>query len=289
MPNPNDPPAGKPLLHSSIVLRVLASIVFIPCFIIITRSGGPYFLALIDIVVFVGMLEFYGMMEIKGIRPYKALGIISGLALTWYMYFAEGLYANFFLTLVLLAIMVLELTRRDARLAVYHISTTIFGVIYVAFLGSHIILLRELPLSTGLPYSEGAHFVYLAFLLTWSSDTGAYLVGTVVGRHQLLPRVSEQKTWEGSIGGVVTAVIAAVIARFTFAEYLSTPMAILIGVAASVVGQFGDLVESMIKRDADIKDTSGAIPGHGGVLDRFDSLLFTAPLIYYFLKFVIFK
>ncbi len=283
------PSTRRSLLESSIVLRVLAGVVFIPCLIVIAQRGGYHFLGLIDMVIFVGMWEFYGMMEGKGIRPYKGIGILCGLALSWYMFFESGLYANMFLTLALMAIMSLELTRRDTRMAVYHVSTTILGVIYVAFLASHIVLLRELPHLVDVPYSLGSSFVFLAFVVTWAGDTGAYFVGTAVGRHPLLSRISEKKTREGAIGGVVFAVLGTVVARYTFAPYLTLWQAIALGVLGSVVGMAGDLVESMLKRDVDVKDTSEAIPGHGGVLDRFDSLLFTAPLIYYILKFVIFK
>jgi phosphatidate cytidylyltransferase len=283
------PTTRRSLLDSSIFLRVLASAAFIPCFIVITQRGGYHFLGLIDMVIFIGMWEFYAMMEGKGIRPYKGIGILCGLALSWYMFFQGGLYANMFLTLALMAIMGLELTRRDARMAVYHVSTTILGVIYVAFLASHIVLLRQLPNLLDVPYSLGSSFVFLAFVVTWSCDTGAYFVGTAVGRHPLLPRISEKKTREGAIGGMVFAVLGTLVARYTFAPYLSVWQAVFLGVVGSAVGMAGDLVESMLKRDVDVKDTSETIPGHGGVLDRFDSLLFTAPLIYYILKFVIFK
>jgi len=279
----------KSLLHSSMALRIVASLVFVPCFIIITRRGGLHFLALINIVIFIGMWEFYAMMRAKGMQPYRGIGIACGLALSWYMFFQGGVYANMFLTLAFLGIMALELTRRDMRLAVYHISTTIFGIVYVAYLASHMVLLRELPHSVGLPYSMGSAFVFLTFVATWSCDTGAYLVGTWIGRHPLLPRVSAAKTREGALGGVVFAIGGALAARYTFAPWLEMWHVVVIGVVASGAGIVGDLVESVIKRDADIKDASGTIPGHGGVLDRFDSLLFTAPLIYYFLKFVIFK
>jgi phosphatidate cytidylyltransferase len=283
------PSTRRSPFDSSIVMRVLASIVFIPCFIVITQRGAYHFLGLIDIVIFIGMWEFYAMMEAKGIRPYKGIGILCGLALSWYMFFQGGLYTNMFLTLALMAIMGLELTRRDAQMAVYHVSTTILGVIYVAFLASHIVLLRELPHLVDVPYNLGSSFVFLAFVVTWASDTGAYFVGTAVGRHPLLPRISEKKTREGAFGGVVFAVLGALVARYTFAPYLSISQAVLLGVLGSTVGMAGDLVESMLKRDVDVKDASETIPGHGGVLDRFDSLLFTAPLIYYILKFVIFK
>ncbi len=289
MANENKTPGKKSILQSSIVLRVLASVVFIPCFIIITLRGGYHFLALMDIVIFVGMLEFYGMMEAKGIKPYKAIGIISGVALSWYVYFQNGVYANLFLTLGLLAIMMLELTRRDGRNAIYHISTTMLGVFYVAFLASHLILLRELPLSVGLDYSKGSSFVFLAFMITWACDTGAYAVGTLIGKHPLLPRVSEKKTIEGSIGGLLFAVGGALLGRAWFADYLGLQQAIILALGCGVICQIGDLVESMIKRDADVKDTSGLIPGHGGVLDRFDGLFFTAPLLYYYLRFIVFQ
>jgi phosphatidate cytidylyltransferase len=287
MANENKTPVKKSFLHSSIVLRLLASVVFIPCFIIITLRGGFHFLALVDIVIFVGMLEFYGMMEAKGIKPYKAIGIICGIALSWYVYFQNGVYSNLFLTLALLSIMTLELTRRDGLNAIYHISTTMLGVFYIAFLASHLVLLRELPLSVGLDYSIGSSFVFLAFMITWACDTGAYIVGTLIGKHSLLPRVSEKKTIEGSLGGLVFAIGGALLGRAWFADFLGLQQAVILALAAGVICQIGDLVESMIKRDADVKDTSGLIPGHGGVLDRFDGLFFTAPLLFYYLKFVV--
>jgi phosphatidate cytidylyltransferase len=282
-------PVRRTLFNTSTAWRVLASLVFIPCFIIITWRGGYHFLALVDIVIFIGLWEFYGMMAAKGILPYRTIGILSGLVLSWYVYFHNGVYANLFLTLGLLAIMTLELTRRDGKNAIYHVSTTILGVFYVAYLASHLVLLRELPLTAGLDYAAGSSFVFLAFVVTWACDTGGYFVGMLIGRHPLLPRVSAKKTVEGSIGGLVFAVAGAAVAKYTFAGYLSLSQAVILGAAAGVIGQGGDLFESLIKRDADVKDTSGLIPGHGGVLDRFDGLLFTAPLLYYYLKFIVFK
>lgn len=277
----------KSILSSSTALRVLAACVFLPCFIIIAMRGGYYFLALVDIIIFVGLLEFFGMMSAKGLRPYRAVGIVCGLALSWAMYFHSGLYANLFLIVTMLAIMTLELTRRDGKNAIYHVAATMLGVMYVAYLGSHLVLLRELPLATGRDYVDGSSFVFLVFVVTWAGDTGAYIVGSTLGRHPLLPRVSAKKTIEGSVGGLVFAVGGAVAAAFTFAGYLDVAHAVVLGVAAGVVGQLGDLFESLLKRDADVKDTSEIIPGHGGALDRFDGLLFTAPLLYYYLKYVV--
>jgi len=275
--------------RSTTFLRVLSGAFFIPAFVLVTRAGGFWFLGFVDLVIVLGMLEFYGMMRKKGIQPYRGIGILCGLTLSTYVFFRSGLYANFFLTFVVIALMGLELTRRDGRAAVYHVSTTVFGVIYVAFLASHMVLLRELPRLVDLPYAQGASFVFLAFALTWASDTGAFAVGSLIGRTRLLPRVSEKKTWEGAFGGVAFAGLAGWVASHTFAPYLDTPRAIAAGGLVSLVGLLGDLFESMLKRDAEVKDSGHIIPGHGGVLDRFDSLLFTVPLIYYFLKFVIFK
>ncbi len=279
----------RPLYRRGSFQRVVAGLVFVPMFIVITRAGGYPFLALVDLIIVLGLMEFYAMMRAKGMHPYRTIGVISGLTLSTYIFFRSGEFANFVFTFILIALMGLELARKDNRLAVYHVSTTIFGVIYVAYLASHLVLLRELPTQVGVPYAQGASFVFLVFVVTWASDTGAYAIGSLFGEHTLSPKVSRNKTWEGAFGGVLFAAVAGWVASVTFAGYLAAWEGVVMGVLASMVGLLGDLFESTLKRDAGVKDTSHVIPGHGGVLDRFDSLLFTAPLIYYFLKFVIFQ
>jgi len=154
-------------------------------------------------------------------------------------------------------------------------------------LGSHFILLRELPRPAGLDYALGARFVLLGIVLTWSCDTGAYFVGRAIGRTPLLPRVSPKKSREGAVGGVAFAMIAGWISQRTFASYMSLSMALWMALVAALAGIAGDLVESLMKRDLHVKDTAHLIPGHGGTLDRFDSLFFSIPLIYYFHKFFV--
>jgi phosphatidate cytidylyltransferase len=276
-----------PRRPDSVLKRIVASAIFIPCLVIIARRGGYFFLGLVDVMILVGLWEFYVMMEAKGLRPYKMMGILSGLVLSWYVFFQQGVYANLFLSVIFIGIMVLELARREKGLAIYHISVTVFGVFYVAWLGSHLILLRELPHLRGLDYSLGFSFVLVTFILTWCYDTGAYFVGSWLGKHPLLPSVSPGKSLEGAIGGLACSIAGILVARATIAPYVTLFEAIGLAVVASVVGQLGDLSESMIKRDVKIKDSSKTIPGHGGVLDRFDSILFTAPLVYYLLKYVI--
>lgn len=274
---------------SSLAGRLLAAAIFLPCFFIIARRGGIYYLILVDLIIIFGLLEFYRMMEAKGLRPYKWIGVLSGSALPWYLFFRQGMYANILLTLTFIAVMIAELVRKDKGHAVYHISVTIFGVLYVGWLGSHLMLLRELPIVAGLDYSVGYTFVIIVFALTWAYDTGAYTFGKLFGRHKLFPSISPGKTVEGAIGGTFLSIAGILIVRMLMDTHLGLTAAIVLAIAASALGQIGDLVESMIKRDAKIKDSAASIPGHGGILDRFDSLLFTAPLIYYALRYFILK
>jgi phosphatidate cytidylyltransferase len=269
--------------------RIVTAAAGVPVLLVAAWLGRFVFLAVVNLMILAGLWEFYRMMEAKGARPYKGIGILSGLALSWYVFFRSGVYSNLFLTLVLLLIMLLELSRRNPVRAVFHISSTIFGVLYVSWLGSHLILLRELPELRGMDYFVGFKCVVLTLILVWTLDTSAYFVGNAFGRRPLLERVSPSKTIEGAVGGLVAAVIVAVVSKYTFAGFLGLHEAVAVGVIASIFGQMGDLVESLIKRDVMIKDTSAALPGHGGILDRFDSLLFAAPLVYYFLKFVVFR
>jgi phosphatidate cytidylyltransferase len=266
--------------------RLMTAAVGVPAAIVFSLVGGPGFLIVVNFVIGVGLFEFYRMMECKGIRPYKTVGIIAGLGVSWYVYFQEGVFSSLFVTVVLALVMVMELFRREGGLAVFHISTTILGVFYVAWFGSHIILLRQLGESS--PWGDrGGWFVILAFALAWMNDTGAYFFGSAFGRTKLLPRVSPNKSVEGAIGGLALALATAFVAQHTFASFLTWWDALALGTISAVAATLGDLVESLIKRDAKIKDTSHALPGHGGMLDRFDSVLFVAPFVYYYLRFIV--
>lgn len=258
----------------------------VPAAIVFSLVGGWGFLIVINFVLGVGLFEFYRMMEYKGIKPYKTVGILAGLGVSWYVYFQEGVFSSLFVTAVIALVMIMELFRRDGELAVFHISTTILGVFYVAWFGSHIILLRQLGEQS--PWGDrGGWFVILAFALAWMCDTGAYFFGSAFGKTKLLPRVSPSKSVEGALGGLALALATAFIARHTFATFLSVWDALALGVISAIAATLGDLVESLMKRDVQIKDTSRALPGHGGMLDRFDSVLFVAPFVYYFLRFIV--
>lgn len=157
-------------------------------------------------------------------------------------------------------------------------AIVMFGVLYVGLTLGTLASTRAAP--------TGEWMVLFVALVTWAGDTGAYYAGSLWGRHLIAPRVSPKKTAEGLLGGMALAVTAALIARFWFLPELSVRDAMILGVLLTVAGLFGDLCESTIKRSVSVKDSGGILPGHGGMLDRLDSLLFTAPVFYYYIALV---
>lgn len=283
------PPAERPKRSSwSLGLRVVSGVLFVPILVLLARAGGPAFLALVALEVAFGLLEFYRMMRGKGLAPYPLFGLLCGLGLLWKVYRPHQSQSDLLVTAALLITLALGLRRPELRGRVEGMAVTLFGVLYVGWLSAHLVLLRELPWRAGTPYLEGMAYVLLAFFLTWSCDTGAYAVGRLLGRRRPWARISPRKSVEGAIGGFCFALAAGFVARAWFAPFLRPGDALALGLVAGVFAQVGDLVESMFKRDARSGDSSELIPGHGGILDRFDSLYFTAPLVYYYLKIVVF-
>jgi phosphatidate cytidylyltransferase len=272
--------------RTNIVYRWITSILFIPVLIFIMYHGHIHFLILIELGIFVGIFEFYDILRAKGMQPYKKIGITAAIVLCLTSYFQSYVFTYFVFTLLIAVLSFAELFRKTHDRAINHIATTIFGIFYVAWLLSHLILLRELPTVTGRPYSLGFTYVLIPFCIGWGYDSAAFFVGRKFGKHKILKRISPAKTWEGSVGGIVFALILL----FCFQQllkltYLTNFDVVILCIVGCVLAQSGDFVESLIKRDAKIKDASAHIPGHGGVLDRFDSMLFVAPFVYYYLRF----
>ncbi len=284
---PGPKPAAK-VGGWSLRLRLVSGFLFVPLLIVLARVGELAFWSFVALQVSLGLIEFYRMMERRGLRPYLRLGIAAALGLLWVCYRPETPHVGFLLTAVLLLVLALELRRPEARQRVEDMAVTCFGVLYVGWLSAHLVLLRELPWRAGTTYAEGSSFVLLAFFVTWSCDTGAYAFGRVFGRNRPWTHISPRKSVEGALGGLATACAAAFIARSWFAHYLSLRDAWILGVLVGVFAQVGDLVESLLKRDTDHGDSSDWIPGHGGILDRFDSLYFAAPLVFYYLAIVVY-
>lgn len=153
-----------------------------------------------------------------------------------------------------------------------------FGVLYVVVLLGHFMLLRQLP--------HGIALIFFVLAITWLADTGGFVVGLSLGRHALAPTLSPKKTIEGLFGGILFSVLGALISHFWFLPFFSLGECAILGMGMAIIGTLGDLAESAIKRSVSIKDSGTIIPGHGGVLDRVDSLLFTGPVIYYYVLFM---
>jgi len=276
---------------ASLPLRVMTAVVFVPILVLLAWIGGVPFLAFVLIVLALSMRELLHLLESKGLHPHWKTGMVAVLlapiAIVQRVRTGrlEEWHVGGLMTVLVVAVLLAELRRGAGRQAIANSAATLLAVLYVGWLGSHIVALRELTWITGESYARGAAYALLPFVLVWACDTAAYLVGKRWGRHRLMPDVSPKKTAEGAWGGLLASIAAAFVARATFAPFLTALDAALLGILVGLFGQLGDLVESLLKRDADTKNTSELIPGHGGVLDRFDSLLFAAPVVYYYLLF----
>lgn len=281
------PPAVRRFLNAGLLPRVAVIAAGVPCLYLITLRGGVFFLLLVDLIVVLGLRELLQLLRAKGYQPFSALAYFCCLALTWYAW-RQGVAVPVILTGSLMAIMVRELFRREMAQSLAHIAVTVFGILYLGWLASHLILLRELPAALGQDEQLGARLVFLLAALVWATDTGAYLCGIAFGRRPLARRISPKKTVEGAVGGLVAAGVAGWLCSRELVPFVTPLAGTVLGVVAGVAAQLGDLVESLIKRDVGIKDSAPLLPGHGGILDRFDSLLFTAPVVYYYFRLFIF-
>ncbi len=271
---------------SSLTLRVLAAVVFLPAFYFITRTGSLPFLFLIGAVSLLGTWEMYRLLRPRGLMPLFPTGLIGAGVLLALLY--RGLFEHTiaFFSLYFILLLISLILRRGSS-PIGRSGGALLILFYAGLLPGYLVLLREMPRS-GLPelsYDQGASFIFLLFLIVWGSDTGAYFTGRAIGRHPLAPSISPKKTIEGSIGGLLSAVLGGLIASVWFLPELGPGPAAVLGLLAGALGQAGDLIESIFKREVDVKDSAGWIPGHGGVLDRFDGILLAAPLVYYYLRF----
>jgi phosphatidate cytidylyltransferase len=251
---------------------------------------GIYFTPAVFLVVtalaMLGLWEFYTMIERKGVSLFKYFGLTLGALIPVAIYFHVHLNPKMQLLAVLVALFVtflLELTRKETHQVVLSMSATLFGVVYIAWCFCFVLKIRMIGIGNDLG------FLLLAYMLivTKFQDIGAFMVGCHLGKTPFLRHVSPKKTLEGAIGGIATSVIASMI----FGSFMITEMpfyhTIILGVILGVVSQLGDLFESLIKRDTGVKDSGTLIPGMGGVLDIIDSIIFAAPVFYFYLTMVL--
>jgi phosphatidate cytidylyltransferase len=281
---------------SSLSIRVLSALLLAPVFVAAVYAGGWVFLAVVVTLMLLGADE-YCRMAFPGRR--RTLIFIAGwgsaAVLLRFLLPGGGAAVEALLLGALLMALSLGLAAPAPREGVRVASLTFLGALYVGWLFSYFVALRELPsVMPGLEPHElrpiGFAFVMVPVLITWTNDVAAYFAGRALGGRKLLARVSPGKTVAGAIGGLMTGgLVGAVI--FTYAPLglpaLSAVGGFLVGAAAACLAQVGDLAESLLKRAFDVKDSSRLIPGHGGVLDRFDALLFTLPAAYYFFRLTI--
>jgi phosphatidate cytidylyltransferase len=276
---------------TNLAQRVLVGVVAIPIIYLLCMAGGLYFFAFAAIASGLALHEFYGLARAKGARPLTWLGIAAGffVNLSFLRVTLQTPPLAVVLTVSALAMALCELFR-DEGSAIVNLSTTVFGVLYVSLFFGTLIGIRDLDTATAAlpaPYSGGA--MVMAMLVTiWICDSAAFHIGKPFGAHKLYPRVSPQKSWEGAVAGLAGAVITAVVAKYIALPFLPLPGAVYLGIIVGTVGQMGDLVESLLKRDAGVKDSSTLIPGHGGVFDRFDSVLLVAPCLFLYLDCILF-
>ena len=261
------------------VKRILSGIVLIPILYIVVWLLPPdYFVLLVMFATGIGQYEFYRMAQARGIRPLVITGILLGIL--YIINFAQPLLPDMGISFIILfslfVIMIVRLfAPRPVEGSLEDISSTFLGIFYVALLLGY-----QVALVSGI---DGKRWLFFMYIVIWASDTGAYYIGSAFGRHKLYSKVSPKKSIEGLVGGLLLAVGAALLCRAWFLSSMGTGEAVALGIILSGAGVLGDLAESLFKRGAGVKDSGSLIPGHGGVLDRLDSVLFAAPVLFYYL------
>ncbi len=250
--------------------RIISALIGLPIILFFIYMGGGYFAFMIAVLATIGLYELSRMT--KGRQQFLFVPVLLGVWMMlmgsyfqWENWSGMGILITFCLVF---AVAVFQFPAFD----VLDIAVNFLGLIYIGWTMAHFILFDSL--------GDGRLLVLYLFVAIWGSDSGAYFTGRFLGKHKLCPRVSPKKTIEGSIGGIVTSCILLVLIN-QYLHLLTTVAAIIIGVVISIIGQIGDLIESLIKRYYQVKDSGNLIPGHGGVLDRFDSAMLAAPVMYY--------
>ncbi len=258
--------------------RLLSGIVLIILLLFFGIMGGNFLFAAAAVLSLRGMMEFLRMIKLHK-EPLAVLGYVAVAALYACLWLGQGEKLLAVLAFFLLALMAVYVAAFP-KLRVEAVFSVFFGFVYAGLLLSYLYQVRMLP--------DGAFDFWLIFIAAWGSDTCAYCVGMLIGKHKAFPVLSPKKTWEGCIGGVAGAALLGVLyglaMNYWFAQSFSLVQFAIVCACGSVISQVGDLAASAMKRNNDVKDYGKLIPGHGGVLDRFDSVIFVAPIVYYLLQ-----
>jgi phosphatidate cytidylyltransferase len=298
---PLPPPTSK---LKTFLRRLLSTVILWAVILTALFCGNQYisdyaFLIVMTLLAIVGLAEFYGMAAKRELVCFNIWGIFGGALLMVGTFFqvtghigTQGSPARVndfetgFLILFVLGLCLRQFFSKSNTAGIVAISTTLFGLMYVPWLLNFIQKINFFP---GLE-NNGKFYVLYFILVTKFSDTGAYAVGSLIGKHKMIPRISPGKTWEGFGGAIVVSTLASVLFAHFFKDKLfgmNWMHAVIIGVILSVSAVVGDLIESLFKREAGVKDSGNFFPGIGGILDLLDSLLFNAPLMYLYLRHVL--
>ncbi len=257
-----------------------AVLLLVPLFLII--QYGPPFLLFIVLQVFIlaALLEFFSLARKKRLQPRVPLGLAIALIISLSFYFRASfpLDIALFAAILLTAVFFVISFQRVEQLPFFtqSVTVTFFGAFYISFPMNYIYLVA---------FERGVHAFYFLCAIIFLGDTGAYFFGKLIGRHKMTPLASPNKTWEGSVGGIAFGVLGALAARQLLLRDIGLGTALGCGALVHAVAQVGDPLESLFKRAVGVKDSSNFLPGHGGFLDRIDSLILAAPFFYYFIKF----
>lgn len=261
--------------------RYLGAILLSPLLIFLFL-GGIYLKILTMILALLGTYEFYKVLKVKKINTINYVGY--ALCLIYYLTIGSNInYKLTFFILILALLLLLCIPIIDLDYNFLDVAATLLGFLYISVFFSFITLTSM--------KKYGEFLVWIIFISSWLCDTAAYYSGRYLGKHKLCPKISPKKTIEGSIGGLLGSIFGCFIFGIIIFKYGGVKIPIyhyiIIGLLSGILGQFGDLVASSIKRYVDVKDYSNLIPGHGGILDRFDSILFSSVVVFYYLTFIL--
>ena len=260
--------------------RVISGIIAIPIVLGIILYGhlGLFFF-LIASIVLIAAHEYFSMIANAGISGFPIEGLVLSFLLlaTWFFIPQFSTLFGVFIPLTLFIVWCFR--EKNVRVALDSISYTLFGILYVAGLGGYFLLIRN--------FGGGERLIFFLLLIVWLGDIAAYYWGKNFGKKPLAPVVSPNKTMEGAIAGLAGSLAAGAIAGYWFLDHIAMVHCLLVALICGTIGQFGDLAESLLKRYAGIKNSGDVLPGHGGVLDRIDSLLFAGPMFYCYFKLVL--
>jgi phosphatidate cytidylyltransferase len=268
------------------VKRIIIALVILPLLVLIIFSPSQYlFMGLAVVALTMALNELYVMLDKKGDKNYRLTGLVFSLIVYTMIIFEFKLSFYFFAAaLFFMGLFFMIILSKDVK-SFPRVFNTIGPVSYITILGSFALLIRQ--------FDNGTYWIFLLLLMTMVYDGGAYFVGSALGKHKLIPELSPGKTVEGCIGGIVINMIVITVIFFTMLPKglmggkAMLPHLLILSVLMSVIGQTGDIAESVIKRYAGVKNSSELLPEHGGVLDKIDSIMFNAPVLYFYVKYII--